>query len=81
MIATAGQPAKLTVAAAGIPAATYQWHRNGAPVKDADGVSGANTDTLTLANAAAAAAGNYTVTVTNASGTATSAPAVFSVRR
>lgn len=79
--ATAGQPAKLTVTAAGIPAATYQWLRNGAPVKDGDGISGATSDTLTIANATAVVAGNYTVTVTNASGAATSQPAVLSVRR
>jgi pectin methylesterase-like acyl-CoA thioesterase len=79
--AASGQPVKLTVVAAGIPAVTCQWQRNGAPVKDGSGVAGATTDTLVIANATAAAAGNYAVTVTNASGAATSAAVALSVSR
>jgi pectinesterase len=79
--AASGQPAKLAVVAAGILAGTYQWQRNGAPLKDGNGVSRATTDTLVIANATAAAAGNYAVTMTNASGAATSVPVALSVSR
>lgn len=72
--------AKLAVTVAGIPAVTYQWQRNGTPVKDGNGTSGATSDTLVIANATSAAAGSYIVTVTNAVGAVTSAPVALVVR-
>lgn len=69
----AGSNLVLNVVAAGSPAISYQWRRNGAPV------SGAIYATLALNNVQAADAGNYDVVVTNSVGTATSGVAALTV--
>jgi pectinesterase len=72
--AAAGASVALSVEAAAVPAAAYQWFRNGAPIK------GATNSTLRLESARAGDAGTYTVTVTNASGTATTRAATVRVK-
>lgn len=69
----AGTPVTLRAVAAGEPAPTFQWRRNGMVI---DGETGA---TLALGKVGAAATGTYTVVATNRAGTATSAEAVVSV--
>src|SRR3954469_3498022 len=55
----AGQPATFTVLATGTGPLTYQWRRNGEPVADGPGITGAATATLHLAAAAPSNAGSY----------------------
>lgn len=69
----AGQPIRLTVLAAGFPAPTYQWYKDGNPL------AGATTDTLAIAAATVADSGTYTVTAQNTLGRATSRAAVITV--
>jgi sugar lactone lactonase YvrE len=57
------------VAASGLPAPTYQWELNGAPLANGGGVSGATGTTLVVTGAQPDNSGNYTCTVANASGT------------
>ncbi len=56
----------LSAAAAGSPAPTLQWNKNGVPVPPA------TSSTLVISGATAADAGNYTLTATNSLGSATS---------
>ena len=77
---TTGQTVTLTVTVAAVPASGYQWRRNGVALQDGAGISGAMTAKLILSNARAAEAGSFTVVATNNSGSATSAPAVLTVR-
>jgi sugar lactone lactonase YvrE len=71
--ATAGTTVQFTVAATGVPAPTYQWQFNGAPI------SGATGATLSLPSVTAANAGSYTVVATNDLGSATSSAATLTV--
>ena len=70
----AGQTAIFSVKAAAIPDASYQWFKNGA------GLRGSTEATLRLANVKASDTARYTVTVANTSGSATSNPAVLTVK-
>jgi pectate lyase len=67
------QPVSFTVVASAIPAATYQWKKNGT------NIAGATSATYTIASPAVSDAGSYTVTVTNSGGTATSSAAALLV--
>jgi pectin methylesterase-like acyl-CoA thioesterase len=68
-----GQGAAFGVAVAAVPAASFQWRKDGA---DIEGATGA---TYQIASAGPADAGAYTVAVRNRVGTVTSAPARLSV--
>jgi hypothetical protein len=68
-----GAPLTLTANAGGLPAATYQWQKNGAPI------AGATSATLTLPAVQPADAGTYTLVVTNAAGSVSTTPAVITV--
>ena len=70
-----GASVTFSVTVAAIPPAKYQWQRNGTPLKDGPGVTGASSPTLSLVGPSGGQAGDYTVIVGNSSGTATSAPA------
>ena len=59
---------------AAIPAAAYQWLRNGAPI------TGATGTTLAFAAVRADDAGVYTVNITNGSGTVSSRAATLTVK-
>ena len=72
--AAAGASVTLSVDVAAVPAATFQWFRNGAPI------AGATSATLRLESARAGDSGTYTVIVANASGTATSRAATVRVK-
>jgi len=72
--AASGQPAGLSVKVAAIPDATYQWSRNGTPIK------GATLATFRLAGIKAADAGRYMVNATNAAGTVASNAVVLTVK-
>ncbi len=62
-----GGATTFTVSAAGAPAPSYQWRKNGAPI------NGATTSTLLINNAQTSDAGSYSVVVSNATGSVTSA--------
>ncbi len=64
----AGQTASFSVAATGIPDATYQWLQNGTNAPYASATSA----TLTIPNAQAGDAGTFAVVVANPAGTVTS---------
>jgi hypothetical protein len=72
--ATAGQPATFRVKVAAIPDPSYQWLKDGIPIRSA------TQSTLTLPAVKAGDAGRYSVTVTNASGRVSSTPAVLKAR-
>ena len=72
--AAAGQTATFSAKVAAIPAATYQWFRNGVAIRGATGA------TLRLDNVRAGDAADYAVTVTNGSGTASSRAAALKVK-
>jgi pectin methylesterase-like acyl-CoA thioesterase len=69
-----GEAATLSVTAAAVPNAAYQWFRNGAPI------AGATSASLRFAAVRAADAGRYTVTVSNRSGSTTSRAATLAVK-
>ncbi len=62
----------LTAAATGNNGFTFRWLKNGVPLSDGPGVSGALTDTLTLTGVTSAMAGQYSVRITGPGGTLTS---------
>jgi pectin methylesterase-like acyl-CoA thioesterase len=63
--ASAGDDVAFSAQVAAIPAATYQWFKNGAVIR------GSTASTLKLPRVQPRDAGDYTVTVMNVSGTAT----------
>jgi hypothetical protein len=69
----AGQKATLSVAVAAVPVAAYQWHKDGAEIAGATGV------TYEINSAGPAHAGTYAVVVGNSAGKVTSEPARLSV--
>jgi pectinesterase len=69
-----GQTAALHIRVAAIPEASYQWFKNGKPVK------GATNATLRFENASIADAGIYTAIAKNGSGTVTSSKAVLKLK-
>ena len=85
---TAGANATFTVAASGIPAATYQWQIStdgGVSFSDlgnATRYSGVTTGTLAIASASTSLNGaRYRANATNSAGSATSSAAVLTVNR
>ncbi len=66
-------PLTLSVIAAGNPAPTYQWRKDGAAI------TGANLSTFTLPSLTPADAGSYSVVATNAAGEVTSNAALVTV--
>jgi hypothetical protein len=86
-IVTAGQGAQFTVAASGDPTLTYQWQlsANGgltwSALTDSPPYSGVTMATLTVSHAPPTLRGDmFRAVVTNGSGSATSNPAVLTVR-
>jgi pectinesterase len=69
-----GKNAVLSVKAAAVPEASYQWYKNGIAVKGATG------SILTLKKISTKDAGSYTVTVKNESGETTSRKTVLIVK-
>jgi pectate lyase len=68
-----GENAGFSVTAEGTFPFTYQWHKDGGPIPDANGA------TLSLPAVQPGDAGSYTVAVANVAGTVTSDPAVLTV--
>jgi alpha-tubulin suppressor-like RCC1 family protein len=68
-----GSPVTFTAAAAGFPAPTFQWQKDGVDI------SGATGSSYTIASVGAGSAGNYRVIATNSNGSATSNAAVLTV--
>ena len=75
----AGSTLNFTVVPAGTPPFTYQWLRNGTPLANGAGISGATTSNLTLTAVPTAQAGTYSAIVSNSTGSATSSGAVLTV--
>lgn len=69
-----GQAAAFAVVAAGSPAPSYQWYRNGVAV------AGATQSVLALVGATAAQAGSYTCVVSNSIGSVTTEPVALVVQ-
>ena len=59
---------------------TYQWQRNGDPVRNNERISGAQTSTLTINPTKSTDSDSYTVVVMNPKGSVTSDPKVLAVR-
>jgi uncharacterized repeat protein (TIGR03806 family) len=68
-----GSSATFTVVAAGVPAPTYQWRKDGSPI------TGATSASYTINNAQLSHAGSYSVVVTNSASSVTSNSATLSV--
>ncbi|WP_284653393.1 GEVED domain-containing protein [Flavobacterium terrisoli] len=73
-----GATATFTVAASSATPLTYQWFKDGSPLSNGSGVSGATTATLTITGTTPANSGSYTVNVTNCT-TVTSSASVLTV--
>ena len=71
-VAAAGSIVQLSVTAAGEPAPTLQWRRNGVNLANGGNISGVTTGTLTITGVTAADQANYTVVATNSLGSVTS---------
>ncbi len=74
-----GTPAQFSAASLGAPPLSWQWRREGVPLVNGGGISGATTSHLTIAAASSTHAGAYDVAVTNACGSTISAPAALAV--
>lgn len=74
-----GDTAEFTVSAAGNHAPTFVWRRNGTPLSNGGGISGASTPTLSISGALPANAGAYDCFIQNSSGNATSNVAMLNV--
>ncbi|MGA2052291.1 MAG: immunoglobulin domain-containing protein [Opitutales bacterium] len=59
---------------------TYAWQKNGAMLRNAGRISGANTATLTVSGVTIADGGSYRVVITNAEGKATSLMALLKIQ-
>jgi len=75
----AGAEVTFTVTASGATPLSYEWFRNGKPIRDTASVGGAKTATLTLQNVTREDAGSYEVQVSNAFGANTSSSATLTV--
>lgn len=69
-----GDAIRLSVAASGSPAPTYQWQKNGV------NIAGATQSTFTIATAAPTDSGTYDVVLTNAAGTTATVPVLVTVK-
>jgi hypothetical protein len=77
----AGETVELSVGVdLGTPPIAFQWRRNGQPISDGGGVSGAQSATLTIASARASDSDTYDVLVSNLISTKPSQPALVAVR-
>lgn len=76
---TVGEAVSLTVQASGSGALSYSWRKNGVPVLNVGGVSGANGPTLSFASLQTSHAGAYSVVVSNLVGSVTSGVAQLTV--
>lgn len=74
-----GERATFTIRMSGARAYTFAWTRDGVPLANGQGVSGADGRTLTIEHASLADRGEYAVTVSLACGAVVSAPALLSV--
>ena len=68
-----GSNVTFTASASGVPAASYQWQKNGSDI------AGENSSSLTLNNVTTADNGNYRIVATNVCGEATSTAATLLV--
>lgn len=62
-----GATATFTTTVSSATPVTYQWFKNGSPLTNGSGISGATTATLTITGTTPASSGSYTVAVTNCS--------------
>ncbi|MFC4509968.1 immunoglobulin domain-containing protein [Flavobacterium buctense] len=62
-----GTTATFTATVSSATPVTYQWFKNGSPLTNGTGISGATTATLTLTGTTPLTSGSYTVTATNCS--------------
>ena len=76
---TVGEAVALTVQASGSGVLSYSWRKNGVPVLNVGGVSGANGPTLSFASLQTSHAGAYSVVVSNLVGSVTSGVAQLTV--
>ena len=70
---TVGEPVSLTVQASGSGVLSYSWLKNGVPLLNVGGVTGANGPTLSFASVQLSQAGGYSVVVSNLVGSVVSA--------
>ena len=70
---TVGEAVSLTVQASGSGVLSYSWRKNGVPLLNVGGLSGANSPTLSIASVQTSHAGSYSVVVSNHVGSVVSA--------
>ena len=76
---TVGEAVALTVQASGSGVLSYSWRKNGAPVLNVGGVTGANGPTLSFVSIQPSQAGGYSVIVSNSVGSVVSSVAQLAV--
>ncbi len=79
VLAEAGSQAVLSVEVGPAGPFTYQWRRNGVPVRNNPTISGARSPVLMLDQITREQAGMYSVVISNAQGSTTSTEAVVAV--
>jgi len=79
VVAEPGTSIALSVEATARPEVAFLWHRDGVPLVDDDGITGANTASLSISPVDSSTPGEYTVLVRDLAGSATSSPATVSV--
>ncbi len=72
LVVTNTQAASFTVAATGVPAAAYQWNKNGIPISTGANATAQNA-TFAIANASPGDTAAYSCTITNQAGATNSA--------
>ena len=78
-IRNVGEAVALTVQASGSGVLFYSWQKNGVPVLNIDGVSGASGPTLSFASIQTSQAGDYSVVVSNIVGSVVSVIAQLTI--
>ncbi len=75
----AGAGVSFAGAAIGLQPLTYYWQKDGNPVGNGGGISGANSNVLTILNVSSNNAGTYSLIVSNSAGTDSSANYISTV--
>lgn len=78
-VVQAGSPTELAITALGEDPLSFQWRKEGKPILNRSGLSGAQSPVLAFLNASILDSGDYSIVVSNTHGVSTSTVATLSV--